>query len=81
MLCDGCTAWLGRDADIVSMGLTAFAALMGDAGAAAGEPLESYRATNESTGMPELSPLGRYCKRWKVLSLWVLMRLVGKKWF
>lgn len=32
---------------------------MGDAGAAAGEPLESYRATTESTGVPELSPLGR----------------------
>lgn len=48
-----------RDADIVSLGLTAFAALMGDAGAAAGEPLESYRATTESTGVPELSPLGR----------------------
>lgn len=41
------------------MGLTIFAALMGDAGAAAGEPLESYRATTESTGVPELSPLGR----------------------
>lgn len=48
-----------RDADIVSLGLTVFAALMGDSGAAAGEPLESYRATNESTGVPELSPLGR----------------------
>lgn len=43
----------------MSLGLTAFASLMGDAGAAAGEPLESYRATNESTGVPELSPLGR----------------------
>lgn len=43
----------------MSLGLTAFAALMGDAGAAAGEPLESYRATTESTGVPELSPLGR----------------------
>ncbi|CAM9786700.1 unnamed protein product, partial [Ectocarpus fasciculatus] len=48
-----------RDADIVSLGLTVFAALMGDSGAAAGEPLESYRATTESTGVPELSPLGR----------------------
>ncbi len=55
-------AWHGRDADIVSLGLTVFAALMGDSGAAAGEPLESYRATNESTGVPELSPLGRYAK-------------------
>lgn len=43
----------------MSLGLTIFAALMGDSGAAAGEPLESYRATNESTGVPELSPLGR----------------------
>lgn len=51
--------FFGRDADIVSIGLTVFAALMGDAGAAAGEPLESYRATTESTGVPELTPLGR----------------------
>lgn len=51
-----------RDADIVSLGLTVFAALMGDSGAAAGEPLESYRATNESTGVPELSPLGRFVR-------------------
>lgn len=43
----------------MSLGLTVFAALMGDSGAAAGEPLESYRATTESTGVPELSPLGR----------------------
>ncbi|CAM9942981.1 unnamed protein product, partial [Ectocarpus sp. 6 AP-2014] len=52
-----------RDADIVSLGLTVFAALMGDSGAAAGEPLESYRATTESTGVPELSPLGRQVDR------------------
>lgn len=43
----------------MSLGLTAFASLMGDAGAAAGEPLESFRATAESTGLPDLSPLGR----------------------
>lgn len=49
-----------RDTDMVSLGLTAFAALMGDAGAASGEPLESYRATTETTGVPDLSPLGRY---------------------
>lgn len=47
----------------MSLGLTVFAALMGDSGAAAGEPLESYRATNESTGVPELSPLGRFVRR------------------
>lgn len=48
-----------RDADIVSLGLTAFASFMGDSGAAAGEPLESFRATAESTGLPDLSALGR----------------------
>lgn len=52
---------------------------MGDAGAASGEPLESYRATHESTGVPELSPLGRWVRppsRPLPLSLVVLLVLV-----